>query len=138
MTTALVRWSAPLIAALALTSCSAAATFSPDVPLVGAWGGRSIALTLTSAGGTVEYDCAHGRIDAALRPDADGMLRASGVYVREHGGPIRDGEVEDVRPAIYAGTVDGDRVTLRVLVGADTLSALTATRGTPPQLFKCL
>ena len=121
MRRSLARFGAPFISLLALTSCAAAATFTPDVPLVGAWGGRSIALALTSAGGTVEYDCAHGRIDDPLRPDADGLLRASGVHVREHGGPIREGEVEDARPAIYVGSVDGDRITLRVLVGADTL-----------------
>lgn len=137
MKRALARKGITLVAALALASCSAAATFTPDVPLVGAWGGRSIALTLTSAGGTVEYDCAHGRIDDPLRPDADGQLRASGVHVRE-GGPMRVGEPEDALPAIYVGTVDGDRITLRVLVGADTLGPFLATKGASPQLFKCL
>jgi hypothetical protein len=138
MTNSFARFGLPLMAGLALTSCSAGATFTPDVPLVGACGGRSIKLTLTTTGGTVEYDCAHGRIDDPLRPDADGLLRASGVHVREHGGPIREGEVEDVQPAIYVGTVDGDRITLRVLVGADTLGPFSATKGASPQLFKCL
>jgi hypothetical protein len=138
MKSSVVRLGLSLIAMPALTACSTGATFTPNVPLVGNWGGRSIALKLTSAGGTVEYDCAHGRIDDPLRPDADGLLRASGVHVREHGGPIREGEVEDVRPAIYVGMVDGDRITLRVLVGADTLGPFFATKGASPQLFKCL
>jgi hypothetical protein len=128
----------PLLAATALTSCSSGPTFVADVPLVGAWGGRSIALTLSTSGGTVEYDCAHGRIDEALRPDAGGTLRATGVHVREHGGPTRDGEVEVALPAVYVGTVDGDLVTLRVLVGSDTLGPFSARRGSTPQLFKCL
>jgi hypothetical protein len=58
--------------------------------------------------------------------------------VREHGGPIRVGEVPDSLPARYAGHVRGDRMTLRVLVGADTLGPFELRRGAEPQLFKCL
>jgi hypothetical protein len=58
--------------------------------------------------------------------------------VREHGGPVRVGEVPDSVPARYVGRVDGDRMTLRVLVGRDTLGPFELRRGAEPQLFKCL
>ena len=97
-----------------------------------------MALSLSSVGGTVEYDCAHGRIYQPLTPDDRGEVRATGVHVREHGGPIREGEKEDSLPALYLGVVNGNQLTMRVVVGPDTLGPFLEARGAPPQLFKCL
>jgi len=36
------------------------------------------------------------------------------MYVREHGGPTRDGEPEDSHPAVYFGQLEGSRVTIGV------------------------
>ena len=119
-------------------ACAAGLGVEPGVPLTGAWGGRSISLSLTESGGTVEYDCAHGVISAPLSPDADGAVRAPGVHIREHGGPVRDGEPVDSVPALYLGSVRDGTLTLRVVVGADTLGPFVATRDATPQLFKCL
>ena len=126
------------IVGLLAGACAAGIGVAPGVPLTGAWGGRSVSLALTQAGGTVEYDCAHGTISAPLVPDDDGAVRATGVHVREHGGPVRDGEPVDSSPALYVGSVRGGVLTLRVIVGADTLGPFVAERGASPQLFKCL
>ena len=96
------------------------------------------ASTLTQSGGTVEYDCAHGVISAPLSPDGDGAVRAPGVHIREHGGPVRDGEPVDSVPALYLGSVRAGVLSLRVIVGADTLGPFLAERGASAQLFKCL
>ena len=119
-------------------ACAAGLGVEPGVPLTGAWGGRSIALSLSESGGTVEYDCAHGVISAPLSPDDDGALRAPGVHIREHGGPVQDGEPVDSVPALYLGSVRAGTLTLRVVVGVDTLGPFVAARGAAPQLFKCL
>ena len=119
-------------------ACAAGLGVEPGVPLTGAWGGRSISLSLTESGGTVEYDCAHGVISAPLSPDVDGAVRAPGVHIREHGGPVRDGEPVDSMPALYLGSVRAGVLTLRVIVGADTLGPFVAERGASAQLFKCL
>lgn len=123
---------------LLATACAAATGVTPGVPLTGAWGGRGVSLSLTSTGGTVEYDCAHGVIAEALIPDASGALRATGVHVRLHGRPVRDGEPVDSLPAVYLGMVRAGGLTLRVVVGPDTLGPFVAVRGAAPQLFKCL
>jgi hypothetical protein len=107
-------------------------------PVLGRWGGAHVALTLTDSGGIIEYDCAHGGLGAPIRVDRAGRFEIAGVHVREHGGPIRVGEVPDSLPARYAGRVSGYRMTLRVLVGADTLGPFDLRRGAEPQLFKCL
>ena len=63
---------------------------------------------------------------------------AAGVHVREHGGPIRDGEPVDSAAALYAGSVEGDRLTLRVFVGPDSLGPFLLRRDGVPRLYKCL
>jgi hypothetical protein len=106
--------------------------------LAGAWGGPHAGLTLTSSGGAISYDCAHGGLGAPVRPDRTGRFDVPGVHVREHGGPTRLGEVPDSAPARYLGQVSGDRLVLRVLVGADTLGPFALQRDAPPRLFRCL
>jgi hypothetical protein len=109
-------------------------------PLTGRWGGEHVSLDLTSGGGSVEYDCAHGGLSESLRPHAGGRFEARGVHVREHGGPIREGERPDSLPARYVGRVDGSRMTLRVLVGErpDTLGPFELREGAEPRVYRCL
>jgi hypothetical protein len=95
-------------------------------------------LTLTETGGTITYDCAHGGLNAPVVPDGAGSFDVVGVHVREHGGPIHVGEIPDSLPARYVGQVSRDRMTLRVLVGADTLGPFELQLGVAPQLFRCL
>ena len=111
---------------------------APD--MVGDWGGEHISLTLSLTGGTVEYDCAHGTIDAPIVPGNDGNFSTSGVHVREHGGPIREDEVPDEHPAVYSGWTNGNRMTLTVVLsdsGAE-LGPYELRIGEQPQLYKCL
>ena len=56
------------------------------------WGGTGIQLTVNDATATVEFDCAHGTIDQPLLIDQDGRFDIPGTFVREHGGPIQEGE----------------------------------------------
>jgi hypothetical protein len=111
---------------------------SDGAPVTGAWGATHAALTLTDTGGTIEYDCAGGALRSPIRPDAAGRFAIDGVHVRGHGGPVRIGEVPDSLPARYVGRVRGDHMTLRVLVGVDTLGPFELQRGAEPRLFRCL
>jgi hypothetical protein len=106
-------------------------------PLVGRWGGEHIALVLTDSVGSVEYDCAHGGIAGPVQP-LGGRFEVTGVHVREHGGPVREGERPDTVPARYLGQVRGDRLELRVVVAGDSLGPFELRRGAEPRLFKCL
>ena len=131
----------PSVIATVIAACAPAATNGePGAPVTGRWGGDHVALDLTPAGGTIEYDCAHGGLTQPLRPGARGEFEAIGVLVREHGGPIRVGERPDSVPARYVGRVTGDRMTLRVYAGSrpDTLGPFELRRGGEPRLFKCL
>ncbi|HVR80914.1 MAG TPA: hypothetical protein VHF02_02315 [Luteimonas sp.] len=130
-----------LLSALVLASCAGpdfARNDRPGSPLIGNWGGAHVTLTLTDSGGRIEYDCASGTLDAAIRPDADGAFSVNGHHVSEHGGPVRVGEVPDTSPAVYVGTAAGGRMTLRIRTGQTTLGPFVLTRDAPAQLLKCL
>lgn len=124
--------------ALAASCGGAVATPSDGAPLVGEWNGLHASLTLTESGGSIEYDCAHGGLRAPVEPDAAGQFTVVGVHFRDHGGPVRIGEVPDSTPARYIGSVRGDELTLRVLVGDDTLGPFTLRRGGESRLTRCL
>src|SRR5688572_2772726 len=131
----------PSVLATVLAACAPATTnVDPGWPAIGRWGGDHVALELTPAGGTIEYDCAHGGLTEPVRPGSGGEFEAIGVHVREHGGPIREGERPDSVPARYLGRVTGDRMTLRVYAGSrpDTLGPFELRRGGEPRLLKCL
>jgi hypothetical protein len=109
-----------------------------DATLTGVWAGDHARLDLAPSGGTIEYDCAHGSVSEPLRADADGHFAAMGFHVREHGGPVRDGEAVDSVRARYLGSVVGDRLVLQVVVGADAIGPFVLRRGATARLWKCL
>lgn len=111
----------------------------PSDALSRAWGGEHIGLELDANRGKVELDCAHGTIDEAIIPGADGSFSVRGTFTAEHGGPISDAEVADTRPARYEGLVRGDEMTLKIIVGGQPLPfGYTLRRNEFPQIVKCL
>lgn len=109
------------------------------VPL-GIWGGDHVNLMVTGIGGTLEYDCAHGTIDQPLVADGEGRFELAGTHTREHGGPIREGEKADKRPARYSGTTDGRTMTLTVTLtdSGVEVGTFSLTRGQAGRVVKCL
>lgn len=97
-------------------------------------------LLVSLAGGTVEFDCAHGRLDEPMAIDQSGRFAVAGVFVREHGGPIRVDEMEDARPARYSGSVDGQKMSLTVTIldESPALGPFTLVLNGRPRLVKCL
>jgi hypothetical protein len=130
----------PIAAVLAACAPATTADGVPGTPVTGRWGGDHVALELTATGGAVEYDCAHGGLSQPVRPSSQGEFEVVGVHVREHGGPIREGERPDSVPARYVGRVTGDRMMLRVYAGSrpDTLGPFELRREGEPRLIKCL
>ncbi len=104
----------------------------------GEWGGEHVRLTVEDTGGTVEFDCAHGRLEGPLTLDADGRFDVKGTLVGE-GGPVRKDEAENARPARYRGETDGQRMNLGVTLEAgEDAGTFSLARGGRAKLFKCL
>jgi hypothetical protein len=120
-------------------SLSVANTRKMQCITAGMWGGLHVVIRVTDDSATIEYDCAHGTINGPLTVDSQGRFALSGTHVREHGGPIRMNEKEVSHPAIYTGSIDGEKMTLTVkLTDSDEpLGTFTLTHGQPGRLRKC-
>jgi hypothetical protein len=116
-----------------------ATTPTPAVAL-GSWGGSHVSMQVTSAGASLEYDCAEGAIEQPLRADADGRFTATGFHTPGHGGPIRLGEILPSFRARYDGRVEGEQMSLRVILvetGVE-LGPFDLRRGRSGVLLRCL
>jgi hypothetical protein len=107
--------------------------------LIGKWGGQHVVISVTAKGASLEFDCAHGQFDKPLRPDRLGRFAVRGVYIEEHGGPVRMGEVPKSHRASYTGRVKGNRmtITVKLLDTRQQVGTFVLTRGQPARLFKC-
>lgn len=125
-----------LFGLIACASSPGSATRLERVPS-GEWGGEHVRLSVESAGAAIEFDCAHGRLDAPLDLDDAGRFDVRGTLVGE-GGPARKDETEVARPARYRGETDGQRMSLGVtLEGGEDAGTFSLTRGGRARLFKC-
>ena len=124
---------------LVLTGCGGVSRPTGLVPQ-GTWGGDHVELVLDAAHGTLEFDCAHGTMQAPIPVAGDGTFNVTGIFVREHGGPIRDGEPGYYHPAVYSGTTDGKRMTLTVALSdvPQQIGSFRLALGGRPSVAKCL
>jgi hypothetical protein len=107
---------------------------------LGSWGGAHISLQVKEKGGVFELDCANGVIEDPLTLDPMDRFDCKGSYVREHGGPAREGQRPDVHPARFWGSSDGKKMTLMIKLTdtGQTVGEFTLILGREPQLTKCL
>ena len=113
----------------------------PSFPVqAGAWGGDHAALTVADTTTHLELDCAHGDIQGAFATDARGQFNLTGTFVREHGGPIRQGEVPDSHPALYSGSVSSMAMVLTVRLSDSTevIGPFNLVQGSSGRVVKCL
>ena len=133
-------WSAFIaLVAVAAYACGGATTGPSRLP-PGVWGGDHISLSVADTSTHLELDCAHGDIPAVPTLDRQGQFEVAGTYVREHGGPIRQGEIPDSHPAIYSGLVASTTMTLTIRL-SDTnepVGTFTLVSGSSGRVFKCL
>jgi hypothetical protein len=106
----------------------------------GTWGGDHISMSVAQPATHVELDCAHAEIPFPIQLDAANRFEASGTFVREHGGPIRQGEVPDSHPASFSGSIAEATMTLtiRLTDSSETIGDYVLTRGATGRVFKCL
>jgi hypothetical protein len=102
----------------------------------GEWGGEHVRLTVSEAGASIEFDCAHGTLDAPLEMDEGGRFDVPGSFVRE-GGPVVPGR-EDRQSVRYAGKADGRSLDLEVVrQDGERLGPFRLRLGEKPKLVKC-
>ncbi|MCA1593278.1 MAG: hypothetical protein LC754_11645 [Acidobacteria bacterium] len=105
----------------------------------GMWGGLHVRMQVSEDGAEIEYDCAHGTLDAPLKLDGEGRFAVTGTHVREGHGPIRLGVPPASRPAHYTGRIEGRTMSLTVTLENSTedLDTFTLREGSAGRLWKC-
>ena len=100
------------------------------------WGGPHVRITVFEKTAEIEFDCAHGEIKGTLKGDADGRFDLPGTFARE-GGPVRSDASSQA--ARYAGRIEGDKMTLNVILTGsnEKLDEFTLTKGSQGRLRKC-
>src|SRR5262245_31707179 len=84
--------------------------------LNGMWGGQGVSMEVTDNGASLDFDCATGSITEAIVPDSAGKFTVKGLFARQRPGPTREGEENDGQPATYTGVINGENLTLTVMV----------------------
>jgi hypothetical protein len=117
------------------SACAGGAT-GLDGPIRGEWGGEGVSLVIAESGGSVEFDCAHGRFGPVLLEES--RFTASGTWARE-GGPVFGDGFQSL-PAVYEGASFGRRLVFTVQVQGERhpFGPFTVLREEEPLLRKCL
>lgn len=105
----------------------------------GRWGGTGVTMVVSAEGASFEFDCARGF--ATERPAVHGgRFSVEGRYVREHGGPVIEGEEEDVVDASFEGEVNGVKLSLWVtpLDTRQSIGPYLLRKGAQGEIRKCL
>lgn len=103
----------------------------------GTWGGEHIILEVSQKSAEAEFDCAHGQITQPIALDKHGDFDVAGTFTPEHGGPVQRDEVPASAPARYSGHVEGNTMTLTIVLEKEKLGPFTLTHGNQPLLRKC-
>lgn len=106
----------------------------------GIWGGNHIIMEVTDLGANIAYDCADGTIDQPMKRDNAGHFDVRGTHTRRRGGPARSDEKPDRHQARYMGRVEGNSMTLTVILTGtkETVGTFSLTFGERPELTRCL
>lgn len=140
------KWKVKLVAFSTNSKCQVKTKFRVkfksefDNTPPGVWGGRSALLDISTTGGTVEFDCAHGTLNQPLILDDSGRFDVAGTFVREHPGPVRQDEPPDIHPARYTGWTDGKALVVMVELtdSKEMFGPFYLELGKAPRLIKCL
>ena len=89
------------LAILVAASCGLAAS-EAALPK-GVWGGDTAILEVVEGGANIEFECATGRIEGAVRVDSKGEFDLPGTLASDGPGPSRD-EGSSASPVRYQGT----------------------------------
>ena len=107
---------------------------------IGSWGGRHVRMEVTDRGAELDFDCAHASINQPLKTDAQGHFNVRGLYVKEHGGPVRSDEDQSGQPAHFKGQVSGKTLTLTVALddSSESIGPFTLEFGKYSRIMKCM
>lgn len=111
----------------------------PKRVATGSWGGQDVSLNVADSNAEIEFSCAHGTIDYALKLDDQGRFSVKGTFTTETPGPVRDDRLPKAQPALYEGRVEDQDMTLTVTIieTKERVGDFTLRRGSGGRVRKC-
>ncbi len=127
-----------LIATTLLFSCAKFQTLSPDVPLLGNWGGRGIALVASDKEVNINFDCGTGIIPKKVVLSSN-KFSEKGTYTQEMG-VIPVNYEPKLKPVLYEATLANDTLTLVMKSedGKTTMATYTVGKNVFGKINRCL
>jgi hypothetical protein len=107
---------------------------------IGSWGGMHVRMEVTGDGAQLEFDCAHATINQPVTLTANGSFDVNGLYVQEHGGPVRSDEGQDGQPAHFKGQLTGKTMTLTITLegSSEAIGPYNLELGRFARIHKCM
>lgn len=127
-----------LMATVLLFSCAKSQTLSPDVPLLGNWGGRGIALVASDKEVNLNFDCGAGIIPQKVVLSSN-KFSEKGTYTQGTGVLPVDYEPKP-KPVLYEATLASDTLTLVMKSedGKTTMATYTLGKNVFGKIYRCL
>ena len=123
-----------ILSIVAVLACYSA-SLAPITDVVGTWGGDNAGLIVSGTDVHVHIGCTLGDAIGPIHPDANGRFVANGTY-NVDAYPVDRGIVH---PAIFAGQITGQTMTLTVSLTdtARVLGPVTLVYGREPKMGPC-
>lgn len=127
-----------LIVTALLFSCAKSQTLSPDVPLLGNWGGRGIALVASDKEVNLNFDCGTGIIPQKVVL-SNNKFSVKGTYTQEMGVLPVNYEPKP-KPVLYEAILVSETLTLVMKSedGKTTMATYTVGKNVFGKINRCL
>lgn len=108
--------------------------------ITGNWGGEHATLSVDQDRVTLEFDCGHGSISPVPVVDNQGNFAQGGTYSFDHGGPVQDPETPSSTPAVYAGHIVKNEMTLTITLTGNKqkIGPYYLFKDAEGKVFRCL
>jgi hypothetical protein len=132
-------WLLAMVAGFALVGCTQTPISAPPTPLTGTWRSIAAEMTLTVQGGSIQFGCASGTINAPVMLNAQGEFLVNGTYTQGSGvPPPPESPPPTPQPTVYSGKVSGNTLTLNLQIqGGSPGSPFTLERDGTAQVIFC-
>lgn len=132
-------WLVAVFAGLVLIGCTQSIISLPSTPLTGTWRSHSAEVTLSGQGGSIQFGCASGTINAPVILNVQGEFSVDGSYTQGSGvAPPPEVPPPTPQPTVYSGKVSGETLTFSFQIkGGSTSGPITVVRDSPDQVIFC-
>jgi hypothetical protein len=113
-----------VVTGFAVAGCTQIPIIAPSTPLTGTWRSIAAEMTLTVQGGSIQFGCASGTINAPVMLNARGEFRVDGTYTQGSGvPPAPQIPPPTPQPTVYSGQVSGNTLTFTFQINGGSISS---------------